>query len=392
MPGTGRAAGQGAVTQPADQQGLARAAAIEFAEGRYGELYARFDARMRSAITEQMLRQSVGPQVIAPAGAFERVDGATACQATPAAGVRACVTPLLFAQSRLSLRVVVDAAGQVVGLFVAGMTPRDTGGLHVSAGDVRLPAVLTLPAGSGPHPVIVLVHGSGDHDGDETIGANKPFRDLAEGLMQRGIGTLRYFKRGRLAPLGRDATLEDETIADALAAVRLAREQHGVDAARVFVLGHSLGGYLAPHLATRDTAIRGLIVLAGNTRPMRESVLDQVRHLTGSDASFETVWQELPPRYQAGLPDYDPAAVAGSLTRPLLILQGGRDYQVTDKDFARWQAALDGRANATLKYYPALNHLFIAGDDVSMPAEYLVAGRVADSVIADIAEWVHAQP
>ena len=86
MPDAGAAAGPGAAAQPPDPQAVARAAAIEFAEGRYSELYARFDTRMRSAITEQMLRQSVGPQVTAPAGAFERVDGATACQDTPAAG------------------------------------------------------------------------------------------------------------------------------------------------------------------------------------------------------------------------------------------------------------------------------------------------------------------
>ncbi len=386
-------AGGRAAAQAVEPQPLARAAAIEFAEGRFSELYARFDTRMRSGITEQMLRQSVGPQILAPAGAFERADGATTCQTTGAAGVLACVTPLLFTQSRISLRIVVDGAGQVVGLFVAGVSPRSAdGGLNVVSGSVKLPAVLTLPQGAGPHPVVVLVHGSGDHDGDETIGPNKPFRDLAEGLMQRGVGTLRYFKRGRLAPLGRDATLEDETVADALSAVQLTRAQPGVDPARVFVLGHSLGGYLAPHLAARDAGIRGLVVLAGNTRPMRESVQDQVRHLTGSDASFEAVWQALPPRYQNGLPDYDPAAVARSLTLPMLILQGGRDYQVTDKDFARWQAALDGRPNATLKEYPALNHLFIAGEGPSMPAEYLVAGRMADTVMADIAEWVRAQP
>src|SRR5690606_30714415 len=124
--------------------------------------------------------------------------------------------------------------GQVIGLFVAGMEPRATGPLNVVTGDIRLPAVLTLPDGDGPHPVVVLVHGSGEHDADETIGPNKPFRDLAEGLLKRRIGTLRYFKRGRMMPLGPDATLQDETTDDALSAVRLARDQSRVDPSRVF--------------------------------------------------------------------------------------------------------------------------------------------------------------
>ncbi len=365
---------------------VARAAAVEFAEGRYSELYARFDIRMKSAVTERMLRQAVAPQITGTAGAFERVDGETACQS--AALVQACVTTLRFEQARIALRIAVNGDGEVVGLFVAGMEPRATGPLNVVTGSVRLPAVLTLPEGAGPHPVIVLVHGSGDHDADESTGPNKPFRDLAEGLMTRGVGTLRYFKRGRLAPLGPEATLEEETIDDALSAVTLARDQSGVDPSRVFVLGHSLGGYLAPHIASKDPGIRGIVLMAGGNRPMRETVLDQVRHLTGSEEAFESAWKTLPRRYQDGLPGYDPVVVAQSLTIPILILQGGRDYQVTGKDFDRWDAALEGRQHVTLRHYPALNHLFIEGEGPSMPAEYLVPGRLSDAVIADIASWI----
>ena len=370
--------------QPAAE--VARAAAVEFAEARYSELYARFDIRMKSALTEQMLRQAVAPQITGSAGAFERVDGPTTCQRSPAA--ESCVTPLRFEQARISLRIAVNAEGQVVGLFVAGMQPRATGPLNVVSGRVKLPAVLTLPESAGPHPVVVLVHGTGAHDADETIGPNKPFRDLAEGLLRRGVGTLRYFKRGRIEPLGPNATLEEETIDDALAAVRLARDQSRVDPSRVFVLGHSLGGYLAPYIATKDPEIRGIVLLAGNNRPMRDSLMDQVRHLTGSEEAFEKTWQALPQRYRDGLPRYDPLATAQALTIPVLVLQGGRDYQVTGQDFDRWKAALDGRATASFRHYPLLNHLFIEGEGPSLPAEYLVPGRMSNAVIDDIADWI----
>lgn len=368
---------------------IARAAALEFAEARYSELYARFDLRMKSALTEQMLRQAVAPQITGGAGAFERADGATTCQAAQAA--QSCVTPLRFEKARIALRIAVNSSGQVVGLFVAGMEPRATGPLNVVTGDVRLPAVLTLPEGRGPFPVVVLVHGSGAHDADETIGPNKPFRDLAEGLLERGIGTLRYFKRNRLAPLGPDATLREETIDDALSAVTLALDQSRVDPAAVFLLGHSLGGYLAPHIASRDPRIRGIVLLAANNRPMRESLLDQVVHLTGSDEAFEKAWQSLPTRYRNGLPDYDPLATARLSAIPILVLQGGRDYQVTQKDFDRWREALAGKANVTFRHYPALNHLFIEGEGRSTAEEYLVPGRVSEAVVDDIAAWVGQQ-
>jgi hypothetical protein len=368
---------------------VARAAAVEFAEARYSDLYARFDIRMKSALTEQMLRQAVAPQITGAAGRFERVDGPTTCQA--AAAAQSCVTPLRFEQARISLRIAVNGAGQVIGLFVAGVEPRATGPLNVVTGSIKLPAVLTLPDGDGPYPVVVLVHGSGAHDADETIGPNKPFRDLAEGLLARGVGTLRYFKRGRLTPLRPDATLDEETIDDALSAVMLARNQPRVDASHVFVLGHSLGGYLAPHIASKDPQIRGIVLFAANNRPMLESVTDQVRHITGSEDALQQTWQALPARYRDGLPGYDPLATAQALTIPVLILQGGRDYQVTLKDFVRWQAALQGRTNATFRHYPTLNHLFIDGEGPSMPAEYLVPGRMSQTVIDDIAVWIRQQ-
>jgi fermentation-respiration switch protein FrsA (DUF1100 family) len=74
---------------------------------------------------------------------------------------------------------------------------------------------------------------------------------------------------------------------------------------------------------------------------------------------------------------------------PLLVLQGGRDYQVTpEDDFALFQAALQDRANATLKLYPELNHLFIAGEGTPRPEEYNVAGHVSEEVVNDLAAWV----
>jgi dienelactone hydrolase len=234
------------------------------------------------------------------------------------------------------------------------------------------------------------VHGSGAHDADETIGPNKPFRDLAEGLAARGIATLRYVKRNRIAQLPASATLDDEVTNDALAAVALARTTPGVDASRIFVLGHSLGGYMAPHIASKDQQIRGIVVMAGNSRTLRESLTDQLRHLTGSTDGLEAAMQQAPGRYRDLLPDYDPTVTARVLMRPVLVLQGGRDYQVNDKDFARWTSALANSPNATLKLYPRLNHLFLEGDGVSMPAEYQNPGRIPAQVLDDIATWVQA--
>lgn len=370
---------------------VARPAADEFASARFPELIARFNEKMKAAAPEPMLRQvhaKLAPQL----GAYEKIAGDTAC--TLAAGIHSCVTPLQFARGRLTLRIAVSMDGLVAGLTIVGVEPPEGlapgANAAITAGSVTLPAVVTVPKATGLAPLVVLVHGSGAHDADETVGPNKPFRDLAEGLAARGIATLRYVKRNRLAPLQASATLDDEVTDDALAAVALARTTPGVDASRIFVLGHSLGGYMAPHIATKDPQIRGIVVMAGNTRTLRESLTDQLRHLTGTVEGLEAMMQQAPSRYRALLPNYDPTAAARDLNRPVLVLQGGRDYQVNDKDFARWTSALANSPHATLKVYPRLNHLFLEGDGVSMPAEYGNPGRIPAQVLDDIAAWVHA--
>jgi dienelactone hydrolase len=277
-----------------------------------------------------------------------------------------------------------------------------------------------MPVGAGPCPAIVLVHGSGPNDRDETIGPNKPFRDLAWGLASKGIAVLRYEKRTRehgseLVALKHTMTVKDEVIDDALAAVDLVRHTKGIDARRVYVLGHSLGGMLAPRIGTQDPGLAGLVVLAGATRPLEdilveqttylasisglpedqqtsqiaemEKLRDKIKRLTKSDTSSIEILFAAPTAYWIDLQGYDPPQVAQSLKMRLLILQGERDYQVTMKDFDRWKTALRSNANVSFKTYPKLNHLFIAGEGRSAPAEYEKAGHVPDEVIDDIAGW-----
>jgi dienelactone hydrolase len=343
-----------------------------------------------------------------------------------------------FEKAPMDIYVVFNQSGQIAGLnsqpapaaslynppaYVHSDAFHETEAI-VGSGEWSLPATLSIPEGAGPFPAVVLVHGSGPQDRDETIGPNKPFRDLAWGLASQGIAVLRYEKRtkahaGQITPeMVARMTVQEEVIDDALSAVQLLRQTPGIDPGDIYVLGHSLGATLAPRIGQQDSSIAGLIIMAGLTRPFEDAVLDQytyIYNLSGSmsegqkveleqlrakvarakdpNLSDQVPAKDLPlninPAYWLSMRGYQPAEVAKSLEMRIFVLQGGRDYQVTKEgDYPAWQNALRNKNDSKLKLYPKLFHLFIEGEGPSTPQEYLVEGHVSEEVIQDIARWI----
>ena len=394
---------------------------------------ARFDSTM-SAVMPAAKLEETWDAVEGQVGSFQGWSRTTTGEAQ---GYDYVLVTATFDNTVLDIRVVFDDDLRIAGLFFephvdadaleaaplpAGLTEQE---ISVGEGEWILPGTVTLPANGGPFPAVVLVHGSGPNDRDETVGANKPFRDLAWGLAGQGIAVLRYEKRTRqyrerLMANTVGFTVDDETVDDAVAAVERLRHLDGIDPDRIVILGHSLGGMLAPRIGAREPGIAGLVVMAGATRPLQDLIVDQVHYLaeldstvSGSErARLEQIEQEVArllaltdadslstehilganPSYWLDLAKYDPVPVAMELSVPMLILHAGRDYQVTEADFIRWQEALAGDPRVTFKVYPSLNHLFIAGEGPSQPSEYTVPGHVAQEVIDDIAAWVAALP
>jgi len=279
-------------------------------------------------------------------------------------------------------------------------------GVSVGSEPFVLKGTLSLPTGPGPFPAVVLVHGSGPMDRDESVGGNKPFKDIAEGLASRGVIVLRYDKRTFQYgyKLSNAISIDDEVVLDAVAAVKLLEARQDVDGRRVFVLGHSLGAQLAPEIAVRAKGVAGVILLAPPGRKPWDSLLAQMRYLEVPDdklAEVEKAVERLkagtlgdetllgaPASYWNDWASRDGVAMAKKLSKPTLILRGERDYQVTEDDVATWRKGLQGLSNVEIVLLPGDNHLFVHESGKPGPAEYDVASHVDGAVIDKLAAFL----
>ena len=428
---------QPASTDQTDDSSATNAAAQKVIEqlvaGEFSKIEGLYDERMAQALPPGKLAES-WPSLIQQAGAFESITGT---QTIRMQGLEVVKLTCKFASATLDGTVAFDHDGKLAALnfrpHQEAVTPWNAPAyakpdsfteqpLTLVNGKFELPGTLTMPKGDGPFPAVVLVHGSGPHDQDESIGPNKGFKDLAFGLAAHGIAVYRYTKRTEKygETSGDDPTkltVDDEVIGDARAAIALVAKQPKINPKQVFLVGHSLGAYLAPRIATGDSQIAGIAILGANTKPIEQVIVEQVRYLAsaGGVPAEEATKQvsdveaaekqiespDLKPgdtvallgsktygAYWLDLRGYDPVKTASQLKIPILILQGGRDYQVTSANFEEWTKALAKHKNVALKSFPDLNHLFMPGQGTSTPAEYGKPNHVSEEVIGAIAMWV----
>ncbi|WP_239615906.1 alpha/beta fold hydrolase [Cohnella mopanensis] len=383
-----------------------------------------FDDTIKQAVTAEALKAG-WEQTASIAGQFV---GIQSVQSNPnVTEHKEIVVLLTFSQINVALTLNLNDSNKIIGLWLkpvqtAVALPSNLTENEVIVGegtDYPLPGTLTLPKDAkGPLPAVILVHGSGPNDRDETIGINKPFRDLAWGLAQQGIAVLRYDKRtftyGKsfTPDMLAKFTVKDETVEDAIAASNLLKKDKRIDGTQVYIVGHSLGGLLAPRIDADGGDFAGLVLLAGSTRPLWEIIADQnaaviqalddkdpakkqneallavelakaqnIHNLKDSEAMAQTVFG-IPAYYFKEMDSHGAADLVSKLVKPILVLQGQDDIQVyADKDYSLIKTQLKGKTNASFKLYPGLNHLFMNSSDTS--------SKVNEQVILDVAEWIN---
>ena len=217
-------------------------------------------------------------------------------------------------------------------------------------------------------------------------------------------------------------TVKEETIEDALLAVQMLKRDPRIDHDRVYILGHSMGAMLAPRIDAEGADVKGLIMMAGTPYRLEEIVLRQLRQASRGSSIMKKIIgleyrfykKKFRGLYQMSDEEAKRKKFAGNLSlyyfkemgqktaadyllasnKPVLILQGGKDFQVLAKrDYRKFKKLLADRENTQYKLYPELNHVFVKGiynDILKASKEYSVEQHIGEDVIGDIAAFIHS--
>ena len=349
-----------------------------------------------------------------------------------------------FEQKKIVVKLVLDYSAKICGLWFlpshkeiivskeytipAYVNPNmfTEQQISIEHEQIPLPGAVTTPTGSGPFPAVVLVHDMGPHDKDQTNEAQKPFRDIAWGLASRGIATLRYDNREKVHGIHslpkKNLTVQEIVIDDVITGIASLAENPVIDQSKIFVLGHGLGGMLAPRILSQKPDISGMIILAGMCRGPENIIYQREYYQLSLDGTIDkedqqqlnkihnqcvlirdpdleskTEVSELlgwPIEIWLDIRRYHPSIAAQKIPQPMLLLQGGRDNYVTLDDFRIWKKYLKDQDNVTFKLYLKLDHLFMQdqGAEPVSNGEYLLPKHVASEVIDDIAQWIKTRP
>lgn len=397
-------------------QAQSEAVADALARGDAAPLHEKFGKKLKKELSRDVL-ESTWQQMAQTQGEYEKIYSCT----MELAEDRLWAQVLLQYRGGggLDLSLVYDGNGDVSGIWLnyadLPRTPVSTDAYAeeaVQVGEHQLSGMLTVPKNTENPPVVIFIHGSGQSDMDEAVGANnRPFRDMAHGLAQQGIASLRYNKRYFQLPteyVSAEVTIQEEVLDDAAAAMALVRADSRFAGSQIIIVGHSMGGMLAPKIAA-DPEVAAMVSMAGTTRRLEDLIIDQDRRSLEQSGQYDAkeidkAMQDLEKeaekvkaltaestsyhlgigaKYWYSLNQIDTAALAQQLGKPILILQGQADWQVyADVDYVGWQQALANTPDVTFRLYDGLNHLFMD------TADYSVTGTVDSRVIDDLAQWI----
>jgi dienelactone hydrolase len=382
----------------------ARQAVSDLVSGNYAAVTTHFDTKMAKGLSADQLKKA-WESTVAQAGAYSEIASAESfmqddhyiCQVTARYETKGIVS-----------RVVYNKDMQIAGLYFSyAENPSElaVNETTVTVGTAYpLDGVLALPEGSEKVPAVVLVHGSGPSDKDESVYGIKVFKDISDYLVANDVAVLRYDKRTYThgAKLSPDITVEGETIEDAILAGQLLAQNERIDSTKIFVVGHSMGGMLAPRIVEESNGVfAGAVMMAGSPRSLLDIIYDQNMYFISlaeeseRDALIKQVeaakpYFGLPQGYIDEMDAHPASDYLISSDKPYLVLQGGKDFQVSvEKDYEAYKELIGQKSNVEFHLYDNLTHLFTVSTMENPTTEDYVAGAHVDPApLSDIVSWI----
>lgn len=292
----------------------------------------------------------------------------------------------------------------------------------IQSGNYGLPAELLIPKGVENYPVVVLIHGSGPSDRDEAMQTLRPFKDIAYGLANQGIASLRYDKSTYLFAKyflqNKEFTVWDETGSDVVNIVKYLETRQSISENRIVLLGHSMGAMMLPRICD-SVDVGALVMVSGNARPLQDLIyeqleffakkdgytrnekermeilseqvenVDKLRSISADSVKFALPFG-LPAYYWKDLAEYNQVKCLEKISEPVFLLQGEGDYQVSMKDYKMFKKVLKNRKLPYLaKSYPKVNHMLFENLGKPSVSEYNRNEHVENYIIKDIADWIN---
>lgn len=420
------------INKETDWESLAREFIGKYFALDFDYCYAQFDSTTQSKFSKDLFKQAYS-QTENMYGKFQKIEET---QFQNQGGYHITSTLILHEKGKYLMLITYNDDKKIVGFFFkpyqdANSTNytlpeyADTTKFYekdIKFGkDYPLNGKISIPKNKQKVPIVILVHGSGPNDMDETIGPNKPFKDIAYGLSSNGISVLRYNKRtmqynNEMSQIRDEIDLYSETIEDVINAFNFVKTIPEVDTNQIYILGHSLGGYAMPMIASKLPQAKGFIFMAAANQPLEDKMLEQYEYISklknnqgideatinkikeqvtkvknkdfGDTLNSDSFPLSLPPHYWQYLDKYKPLKLVKNIPQKMLFIQGERDYQVTMKELQIWKATLKENPKATFITYPKLNHLFLEGEGLSTPEEYGKESHIPIYVINDIVKWI----
>ncbi len=241
--------------------------------GEHAKVRELFDEAMTAALASDIAIAATWSAIEAQFGQLDRQIGTSVSTQAPYTIV---LVTCQFASAPMDVRVVFDQAGRLAGLQITPTQNPEAYGERPQTpkppfpyterpvsypnpiGGIQIGGTLTIPAGAGRHPAVVLITGSGSQDRDETLFGHKPFLVIADHLTRRGIAVLRLDDRGVGQTTGdpTTATVEDH-VTDVEAGLAFLTTQPEIDPHRIGLIGHSEGGVIAAVVAAKSSGPAG---------------------------------------------------------------------------------------------------------------------------------------